>query len=191
MMKLIYITIAISLLFGSQADCNEVRSRSMFTDIKAFEVGDLITVIIAENSRASNKAKTTTEKKTEAGTEGTVGLGPLDFIPLWGASGRDEIKYDGKGQTEKSGSLQARMTVRVIAVLPNGDLAIEGNRVVTVNDDEETLFLSGLVRSRDISNGNTIYSHQIANAKISSKSKGTVNSGNRPGFITRLINWIF
>ena len=76
-------------------------------------------------------------------------------------------------------------------VLPNGDLAIEGNRVVTVNDDEETLFLSGIVRSRDISDDNTIYSHQIANAQISSKSKGTVNSGNRPGFITRLINWVF
>jgi flagellar L-ring protein precursor FlgH len=191
MKKFICLIVVISLLPGSQAFCNEVRSRSMFTDIKAFEVGDLITVIIAENSRASNKAKTTTEKKTEAGTEGTAGLGPLDFIPLWGASGQDELKYDGKGQTEKSGSLQARMTVRVIAVLPNGDLAIEGNRVVIVNDDEETLFLSGIVRSRDISDANTIYSHQIANAQISSKSKGTTSTGNRPGFVTRILNWIF
>ncbi|MCP4581892.1 MAG: flagellar basal body L-ring protein FlgH [candidate division Zixibacteria bacterium] len=191
MKSLISLIIILSLLLGSQAFCNEARSRSIFTDIKAHEVGDLITVIIAENSRASNKAKTTTEKKTEAGTEGTAGLGPLDFIPIWGASGQNESKYDGKGQTEKSGSLQAKMTVKVVAVMSNGDLAIEGNRVVIVNDDEETLFLSGTVRSRDISESNTIYSHQIADAQISSKSKGTVNTGNRPGFVTRLINWIF
>jgi len=191
MRKLILLAIAAIILLSSQIYSNEATRRSIFTDIKARNVGDLITVMIVENSRASNKAKTSTEKSTEAATEGTAGLGPLDFIPLWGASGKDDIKYDGQGQTEKSGSFQAKMTVQVIDIKPNGDLIIEGNRVVTVDDEEETMFLSGVVRSRDVSEANTIYSYQIANAQISTKSKGAITSGSRPGFVTRLINWIF
>jgi len=138
-----------------------------------------------------NKAKTTTKKKTDAKTEGSAGLGPLDFIPLWGASGSDQLQYDGQGQTEKIGALRAKMTVTVIDVNENGDLVIEGSRVVTINDEKETLFLSGVIRSRDISDNNTIYSYQIANAEISSKGKGNITDGHRPGFVTRLINWIF
>ena len=117
--------------------------------------------------------------------------GPLRFIPMWGASGGDQLKYDGKGQTEKYGSMQAKMTVTVIDIKPNGDLVIEGNRIVSIDNEEETLFLSGIVRPRDIADDNTIYSYQIGNAKISTTSKGTVTNGHRPGFITRLINWIF
>lgn len=191
MAKLICAIISVMILLSGHVNSNEATRRSIFTDVKARNVGDLITVLIVENSSASNKAKTTTEKSTEAGTEGTAGLGPLDFIPLWGASGKDELKYDGQGQTEKSGSLQAKMTVQVIDIKPNGDLIIEGNRVVTVNDEEETMFLSGIVRSRDVSDANTIYSFQIAEAQISTKSKGAITSGSRPGFVTRLINWIF
>ena len=170
---------------------NEVKQRSIYTDIKAHGTGDIITVLIVEESRALNKAKTTTKKKTDAKTEGTAGLGPLDFIPLWGAGGSDQLQYDGQGQTEKIGALRAKMTVTVIDVNENGDLVIEGNRVVTINDEKETLFLSGVIRSRDISDNNTIYSYQIANAEISSKGKGNITDGHRPGFVTRLINWIF
>jgi flagellar L-ring protein precursor FlgH len=188
--KILVITLLIALITNI-SPAQQVKSRSLFTDHKAHNVGDLLTVMIVESSSASNKAKTTTEKSTEASTDGTAGLGPLDFIPLWDASGNDGIKYDGKGQTEKSGSLRAKMTVSVVEIMPNGDLAIEGSRVVKVDNDEETLFLSGTVRSRDVAEDNTVYSYQIANAQISSKGKGTVTNGNRPGFITRILSWIF
>jgi flagellar L-ring protein precursor FlgH len=191
MRKTIGLALIAALFLSNQIYSNEATRRSLFTDVKARDVGDLITVLIVENSRASNKAKTSTEKSSEAGTEGTAGLGPLDFIPLWGASGKDNLKYDGQGQTEKSGSFQAKMTVQVIDVKPNGDLIIEGNRVVTVDEEEETMFLSGIVRSRDVSEANTIYSYQIANAQISTKNTGAIATGSRPGFVTRLLNWIF
>jgi flagellar L-ring protein precursor FlgH len=187
----ISLIVVLYLITGGCVMASEVNQRSIFTDVKAHGVGDIITVLIVEDSRASNKAKTITKKKTDAETGGTAGLGPLDFIPLWGASGSDEIQYDGQGQTEKTGILRAKMTVIVIDVMENGNLVIEGNRVVTVNSEKETLFLSGIIRPRDISDDNTIYSYQIANAQISSKSKGTVTDGHRPGFITRLISWIF
>lgn len=191
MKKLLLVIMSISLITSLPLQANEVKQRSLYTDHKAHGVGDLLTVMIVENSRASNKAKTTTEKSTDASTSGTAGLGPLRFIPMWGASGGDQLKYDGKGQTEKYGSMQAKMTVTVIDIKPNGDLVIEGNRIVSIDNEEETLFLSGIVRPRDIADDNTIYSYQIGNAKVSTTSKGTVTNGHRPGFITRLINWIF
>lgn len=170
---------------------NEVKQRSIYTDIKAFKVGDLLTVLIVEDSRAVNKAKTVTKKKTSTDMSASGGLGPFEFVRLWDAQGGNEVKYDGQGQTEKYGALRAKLTALVIDIRENGDLVIEGNRVITVNNEEETLFLSGIVRPRDIKNNNTIYSYQIADAKISSKGKGTITEGQRPGIITRILNWIF
>lgn len=83
------------------------------------------------------------------------------------------------------------MTVSVIHIRENGDLVIEGTRAVTINDEQELLFLSGVVRSRDISQDNTIYSYQIADAQISTKSRGAITDGHRPGIFTRFLNWLF
>ena len=170
---------------------NEAVQRSIYTDIKAHKVGDLITVLIVEDSRAVNKAKTTTKKKTDAKANMIGALGPLQIGRLWNASGGNEVKYDGQGQTEKMGALRAKLTASVVSIRDNGDLVIEGNRIVTINNEEENMFLSGVVRPRDISTDNTVYSYQIADAKISSKGKGAVTEGQRPGIITRILNWIF
>jgi flagellar L-ring protein precursor FlgH len=182
---------AICLVGGDRVSAGDVKQKSLYTDVKAHKVGDLVTVLIVEDSRASNQAKTSTQKKTDAKTSGTAGVGPLRFIPAWDASGGDELTFDGQGQTEKTGLIRAKLTAVVTEIKDNGDLAIEGNRSVTINNEEETLFLTGLVRSRDISQDNTIYSFQIAEARISTKSKGAITDGQRPGFFTRLINWIF
>jgi flagellar L-ring protein precursor FlgH len=185
------IYLAIGLFAGNVYSGNEVKQRSLFTDVKAHKVGDLVTVLIVEESQASNRAKTSTQKKSDAKTTGTAGLGPLDFIPAWDFSGSDQMQFDGQGQTEKTGLIRAKLTASVTEIRDNGDLVIEGNRNVTINNEQETLFLNGVVRSRDISQDNTIYSYQIGDARISTKSKGAITDGQRPGFVTRLLNWIF
>ena len=191
MRKTIPVAAIIALFINNLGLAGDIKQRSIYTDIKAHAVGDLVTVLIVEDSRASNKAKTSTQKKSDAKTEGTAGIGPLRFIPAWGASGSDEIQFDGQGQTEKAGQIRAKLTATVTEVKDNGDLVIEGNRAVTINNEEEKLFLTGTIRSRDISQDNTIYSYQIGDALISTKSKGAITDGHRPGFFTRLINWIF
>jgi flagellar L-ring protein FlgH len=169
----------------------DANSRSLFTDIKAHKVGDLVTVLIVEDARASNSAKATTKKDNKTDISGGPGSGFLDFIPLWGLSAENKNEYQGEGQVEKSGSIRAKMTVKVVAVNDNGDLVIEGNRAILVNADKEALFLSGTVRSKDVSPANTIYSYQIGDAQVSFKGKGQTNTGARPGMLTRIINWIF
>lgn len=164
---------------------------SLFTDTKALEVGDLLTVIIFEDAQASNETSLSSEESNEFAAEGGPGIGPLNFIPLFGVDSKNENKYDGKGSNSRKGSIKARMTVEVIARRSNGDLAIYGTRVLEINSEKEVMALSGLVRRADINPNNTIYSYNIANAKITYTGKGPASEGSKPGVVTRLLNWIF
>jgi flagellar L-ring protein precursor FlgH len=167
------------------------RSSSLFTDIKAHRVGDILTVLIYENSQASNQVETKSEKKSSAKTEGGPGVGPLDFIPLFGAEMSSDYDHDGKGENLRRGSLRAKMSVTVVAVKSNSDLVVQGSRVVGLSNDKETLTLTGVVRSRDITSENTIDSYLIADAEIHYSGKGNASTAARPGFISRLISWLF
>jgi flagellar L-ring protein precursor FlgH len=191
----IFLLIIVGVLLASTilraGQFSDANSRSIFTDIKAHKVGDLVTVLIVEDARATNTAKAVTKKDNKTDINGGPGAGALDFIPLWGLSAENKNEYNGEGQLEKAGSIRAKMTVKVTSINDNGDMVIEGNRTMLVNADKEALYLQGTVRSRDISPSNTIYSYQIADAQVSFKGKGQTDTGTRPGYITRLINWIF
>lgn len=167
------------------------KGQSLFSDIKAHKVGDVLTVLITEQNRASNQVETKTEKSTQTSTSGGPGLGSLDFIPLFGAKADNSNKFDGKGENVRAGNIKARISVTVVAVKENGDLIIEGHRIIGINGDQEAIYVSGIARSKDITPDNTIESHLIADAEISYTGKGNATSGSRPGFFTRLLNWIF
>ena len=167
------------------------RGQSMFADIKAHSVGDILTVLIVEQNRASNQVETKTEKSTEISTSGGPGIGSLDFIPMFGGKADNSNKYDGKGENLRAGSIRAKISVTVVEIKSNGDLIVEGHRIIGINGDEESIFLSGVVRSKDISPDNTVESYLIADAEISYTGKGNATTGSRPGFFTRLINWVF
>lgn len=167
------------------------QSQSLFTDVKACKVGDILTVLIFEQNQGSSKAETKTEKSTTAQMKGGPGVGPLDFIPLFSLDGDNSNSFDGKGENTRNGSLRAKMSVTVIARKENGDLIIQGSRTLGISGDRETLTLTGVVRQKDITRDNTIDSYLIADAEISYTGKGSANTGSRPGFFTRLINWMF
>lgn len=167
------------------------QSSSLFTDIKANKVGDILTVNIYENARAAQQAETKAEKTGEFSTQGGPGIGPLDFIPLWSVDGKNENTFDGKGENLRNQSLRARMSVTVVAIKDNGDLIVKGTRTVEISTDKETMTLTGVVRQKDISPDNTIDSYKIADAEISYTGKGAACTGSRPGIIMRFLNWLF
>jgi flagellar L-ring protein precursor FlgH len=167
------------------------QSSSLFTDIKAHKVGDILTVLIYEASNATTQAETKTEKTGKFSTTGGPGIGSLDFIPLFGAEGENKNSFDGKGQNMRNQSLRAKMSVTVVAAKENGDLVIRGSRTIGISKDQETLTLTGVVRQKDISPDNTVDSYQIADAKISYTGKGAASTGSRPGIIMRFLNWLF
>jgi flagellar L-ring protein precursor FlgH len=167
------------------------QNQSLFTDIKAHKVGDILTVLIYEQNRASQQVETKTEKTTKFSSKAGPGIGSLDFIPLFGVDGSTKGTHDGKGENIRNGSLRARMSVTVVDVKPNGDLVVEGSRTIGISGDRETLALTGVVRQKDITPSNTIDSYLIADAEIHYTGKGAATTGSRPGPIMRFLNWLF
>jgi len=167
------------------------QSTSLFTDVKANKVGDILTVLIYENANASNEVETKTKKDGETSVGGGPGIGSLDFIPLFGVDGSYENSHNGKGENSRTQTLRAKMTVTVIGVKTNGDLIIQGSRTIAISKDKETMTLTGVVRQKDISAQNTIDSYLIADAEISYTGRGAASNGSRPGPIMRFLNWLF
>jgi len=167
------------------------QSTSLFTDIKAHKIGDILTVLIYEASNASSQAETKTEKSGKFSTKGGPGIGTLDFVPLFGASGENKNSFDGKGENLRTQSLRAKMSVTIVGIKENGDLIIKGSRTIGISKDKETLSLTGVVRQKDITAGNTIDSYLIADAEIAYTGKGVGNTSSRPGIVMRILNWLF
>jgi flagellar L-ring protein FlgH len=172
-------------------NCLAAEVPNLFSDQSALRVDDILTILIVESAKAGTESKTNTGKTQSFGVESNGGTGALRFLPKFGGSGSADIGYDGKGATSRTGSLNATIAVRVTKVLDNGNLVIEGTKVVEVNDEKGLIKVTGIVRPRDIQPNNFIYSSSIADAQITYSGKGAVNDGHRPGILARIINWIF
>jgi len=160
---------------------------SLFTNLKAYGVGDVVTIVIRENAVASSNAKTQTNNKQE--TSGGPGNGILGFVDIWGLD--YENKYTGDGKTERSGSLFAEMTAQLVERLPNGQFRIKGRRAVRINGEFETIVVSGIIRARDIGPTNKVMSTSIADAKIIYEGHGDVGKASSPGLFTKIVNFLF
>ena len=105
----------------------------------------------------------------------------------WGPAIRSRVK----GATSSRGSVRARISARVDSVLANGNLAITGNRTIIINGEEQVISLSGIVRPSDIQADNSVYSYNISDAHIAFAGNGIVSSAQGPGWITKLLHWLF
>ena len=160
---------------------------SLVSNYKAHRVGDIITILIVEESTANASAKTDANNKSEV--SGGPGLGFLDLITDWGIS--TENKFTGDGRTQRTGNLNAEITARIVEVMHNGDYRLSGTRMVDINGERQLIEISGVCRARDIRPDNTIYSTYIADARIAYNGSGVVNATSEPGVITKLVNWLF
>ncbi|RJQ84829.1 MAG: flagellar basal body L-ring protein FlgH [Desulfobacteraceae bacterium] len=171
----------------------------LFINLKARRIGDIVTIRIVENSSASNQASTTTDRSSSltAGIEGFFNAEkryandhPF-FNPFSSVKGAINSEFEGTGATKRSGALSAYMTARVMDILPNGNLVIEGNREVRVNAENQQITLTGIIRPRDISADNIIQSTYIADARIAYSGKGVINERQRPGWFTRVLDVVW
>ena len=189
-----FVIVVSSLGFSVNADSLWKKSSSSpYSPEKSYKVGDIITVLINETSSAQHKAGTKTDIKDDLGIKFTHSIERL--TPVIGtnnqAAGQWGNKYTGTGGTERSSNVTARVAALVTEVMDNGNLKIEGKHKVNVNDENQDIVISGIVRSKDISINNTIYSHQVANAEVSITGTGVVQEAESPGWLTRILNWLF
>jgi len=159
--------------------------RSLYSDPKAAEVGDLVTIIVLESTQASRSASTQTSKTNSIGFSG----GFQNKVRSTGASanGSTSTALNGVGSTHSSGELTTTVTALVTEVLPNGYLRVEGTRELTINNEKETLRVSGIVRPEDIQPNNVILSNQLANPTISYTGEGWIAKQQRPNIVLRLL----
>jgi len=165
-----------------------------YEDRKALRVGDSLTVRVLETAKASNTADTDLSRQSSNKAKITALLG------LQGALGSDftnmmdveaDSSHKGSGATKREGKLTASITALVQAVLPNGNLVIQGSRSVVVNHEEQFMTLTGIVRPEDIDRDNTVLSSQIADARISFGGVGLVADKQRSGWGTWIFDWLF
>lgn len=171
---------------------------SLFSDQRARNVGDILTVKITEISQASESATTDTSRQSQTvaqvpnffGIE-NHGIGPWKNTANLINTNTPYNNFQGAGATTRTGSLSATITVRVMEVLPNGNLAIEGKREIYVNNEKKEILLQGIVRPRDIAFDNSVLSTQVADAKVKYTGIGVVAEKQRPGWGQRLFDYLW
>jgi len=162
---------------------------SLYKDKKAFKVGDVLTVNVLESASASHQTNTQAKKSSSAGiTWGSQRSALLPFQDL-GITGRED--FQGGGKSTRAGALTGRITVRVNDVLPNGNLVINGNRIITVNDEKQVMEITGIVRPEDVTAENSVMSTLVADAQIRYTGKGAVTEKAKLGLISRLLSMLF
>jgi flagellar L-ring protein precursor FlgH len=163
--------------------------RSMFADRKAASKGDILTIVIAESAVAqSSQSKTSSRDSTLADAVQQFfypGLGTHKG-ELPGLSSAGKASYSGGGDISNSQSLSARAAVLVTDVLPNGNLVIEGVRVVRFSGETQYVVLHGLVRPDDISRDNAIVSTNIADARVEFYSEGALTDAQKRGWLMKI-----
>lgn len=162
----------------------------LYTDERAHRIGDLLTVMLNERTNASKSARTTTAKENAFSIENPTLFGlPLTRGGATLETGLSSSKeFTGEGDSEQSNSLTGSITVVVREVLTNGYLRVSGEKIISINQGDEYVRLSGIVRPSDISAANTVSSHLIANAKISYGGSGVISSSNQMGWLAKFFN---
>lgn len=172
---------------------------NLYDDRKAYRVGDIITITLSERTQASKKAGSSMSKDSSAklGLTSLFGggvsidnpstsLNPLKAEDLSldvGYSGTRDT--DGESEADQSNSLTGSITVTVAEVLPNGILAVRGEKWMTLNTGDELVRIAGLVRADDIATDNTVSSTRIANARITYSGTGAFADASQPGWFDR------
>ncbi|HPG37936.1 MAG TPA: flagellar basal body L-ring protein FlgH [bacterium] len=169
----------------------QYASESLFTDQRARQVGDIVTILIVEYSSAKSQANSSTQKDTKRGVTVTGGSGANTYMPMFGIKGQFNNGFDNDSETSRKGSLTGKITATITDVTANGNFIINGEREVVVNGEKEKMTVSGVVRPQDITSQNTVLSVNIGDAKISYQGKGLVETGHKPGFLTRFLGWMF
>ncbi|MDA8162123.1 MAG: flagellar basal body L-ring protein FlgH [Desulfobacteraceae bacterium] len=168
------------------------REGSLYSDFRARNVGDVVTILIAENLKATNTANTQTQRKSSTNV-GLTGILANIFsknstaTPANAIGGATTDNFNGQGNTSRNASFTGTISARVVQVLPDGSLLIEGSREIKINNETQYLILSGVVRPKDLASDNTVSSTRIADARIEYTGGGVLAEKQSQGWLSRIV----
>jgi len=168
------------------------RLSELARDFRASQAGDLITIVVADRANAVSTAGSTTDRTSEAGG----GVSSIFGTPPTSIAGRlgnmvnmnGNSKLQGQGETSRSSTLSTTLAARVVEVLPNGNLVVEGRKAVTVNSERQMVEVRGVVRWNDVNSLNQVRSDRIAQMELNINGRGVVGDAvRRPNILYRAL----
>lgn len=178
----------------------------LFADMKARRVGDIITINIVETSKANKSASTNTSRKNSVNAQTNALLGyenpdnipgigsvfnSMNLNPAIGIDANYSSGFSGSGSTNRNENMTAKMSARIIQVLPNGNMVIRGSQEIMVNNEKQYITIQGVVRAADIDSNNTVLSTYIADARIDYTGKGDLTRKQREGWLSRFFDVVW
>lgn len=157
------------------------RLAELATDYKARRVGDLVQILIVQDTVAESSGNVASDRsfKTSSGIQGLAGhVSTSGIQDLFSA--RSATSLQGKAQATSKSRLRTTLTGRVVAVLPSGVLVLEAARDVTMNNERQSVLLRGLARPGDITSENSVLSTALSDLEVELKGRGVVSEGTRP-----------
>ncbi|MDR2141394.1 MAG: flagellar basal body L-ring protein FlgH [Deltaproteobacteria bacterium] len=171
-----------------------------FSDMKAQRIGDIITINIVETSRATKQANTSTSRsnKVNSKVNSLFGLEKPGVLPspgginlLGGLDVSSSNAFTGAGSTSRNETITAKISARIIQVLPNRDMVIRGSQEIMVNNEKQYITVQGVVRPADVATDNSVLSTYLADARIEYTGKGDITDRQREGWFSRLVSNIW
>jgi len=175
---------------------SERRGLALFADTRARMIGDIVSVVLIESTSAAKSADTAVSKGSDIGVDAPSLFGqPFNF----GYEDRYDLSqsissqygFSGEGSSNQSNRLSGAIAVQVSRVLPNGNLVVQGEKWIKLNQGDEFIQLRGIIRPQDISPTNTVPSTLVADARISYGGTGIVEDANEAGWLTRFFTSAF
>ena len=167
----------------------------LFTDARALHQNDLVVIKVEEIASANRSANTNLGRESTNAAKIDAFLGLLGKLQSAGLDpslgGSSKSTFKGEGKSDRSEYLTATVPALVRKVLPNGNLFVEGHRVVLVNSEEQHFYISGVVRPIDIDQENSVKSSMIADAEIEFVGSGDLTDNQKQGVLSRLFGWLW
>lgn len=184
-------TILFLLLAGTASAQVPGPFLNLTADMKPRQVGDLITVIVMEDSRAGQTAKTNSARSSNVKGSAKAKLGAAALPLAYDLNETGTSNSSGGGDTQRTAYFTAKVGATVKEVLPGGNMRIAGTQIIKVNHDEQKIEVKGIVRPQDITQENTVLSYFLAEADIKYTGTGVLARRQRRGLLNFLLGWIF
>jgi flagellar L-ring protein FlgH len=188
MIALVLVAVGMIAFRASAGSLWNDNSESLYSDKKALYVGDIVTIVVNENTSATQKSKSSIKQNEKMAT--SDGTGVLSkFLNAFGFQADDQ--YSADGNTSSGSTLATTISAEVMEVLPNGNLLVEARKSMVVNAETQTVVLSGVIRPNDVGRNNQISSSVIANLNLRYEGKGPIAKRQKPGILNKLFDLIF
>ena len=162
-----------------------------YSDKLARKKGDLLTIRVRESTSASEEQKTEHSRDTDNSFSGTITPVSATSRATPGIGLQSSRDFEGEGKVESSNDVRATVTARVMSVLDNGNLVIEGRRSIKINKDTKVILISGIIRPADITSENTVLSERMHNFRVGIEGEGPLTQAQQQGIFSRLLGFLW